>query len=798
MKSAGKIIKKDPYLLIIICCELLFLLFLLVKIFSGKAMEVSFKGDAFFDNIRSYETISEDGTDVVISRMPAEQQADLEHGINIYSGKFALRSGGYMMTVDYSSKGGGTIEYLLTSNGYLGLRSTLKDGSAVFDPLYLDDAHTQASGRLYIPVFSSVDDLQLFIHYDGPGELRVNSITITERRVYRAMQFLGFLICFVLFDLICYFLFSKLYSESGIKLFAKGKQRTIFIAVLTVFFSSLPLFIGYIYKGHDILFHLNRIEAIASAMRYHKLPVRIQSDLLLGFGYNIPLYYCDIFLYPGAFFYEYCMLPLRSCYQGYVLAMNILTAYLSYRCFRTVFRDRDLAAFGMAMYTLSAYRLIDVYLRAAAGEYTALAFIPLVVEGTYRIYTAERIRMKDWLPLAVGMSCLIQSHIVTTIIVGFFLFLFVLIMIRKLTAARAAAFVMAAVSSLLMSIWFLLPMLESMKTQKPVVTDISSRIQWTGIYLTQIFELFPKGSGISREGTYGDMPLGLGAGLLAAVILLIVYSLLRNVDKDRDDSAVNSKVLNISFGLGMLALWMSTVYFPRDLISRLLIGRLDSLRSVWEVMELVWRHMTVAVMLLIMAFTALLVIIRERRKELLLPVTVIVMLLTIVSDISFYQGVISENEQVSYIQMDNDKQAYLDMSADYDMVWGMTREIMDTSVICQGEDMEVSSYSEIGADRLMDVANNGPDGRAVVPLFDYGNYHAYDVEGGTELATERSDVNARLAVEIPPGYKGRIRITYESPMRWRIAEAVSALMWAGLALSGIIGYVRERDKTEVD
>lgn len=784
MKKIFQKIMEDKVLSAVLAVEALIVLYLLIKAFAGGASNAAFLGDVFFDNIKRFETVSEDGSDVVIKSMPAEQQADLEHGINIYSGKFALRSGGYIMTVKYESEGGETIEYMLPANGYVGLRSVLKDGSAIFEPLYLDDLHDTVSGRLYIPAFSSVDDLQLFIHYDGPGPLRISSVTIEEKRVYRFMQIAGFLFCFAIFDLLYFLLISPLYKKSDINM-VSGKGRRILISVLTVIFASMPLFIGYLYKGHDLMFHLNRIEAIASAMRYHKLPVRIQSDLLLGYGYSIPLYYCDIFLYPSAFFYEFCMVPLRICYQGYVLAMNILTAYLSYRCFRTIFKDENMALMGMAMYTLSAYRLIDIYLRAAAGEYTAVTFIPLVLEGVYRIYTAEKIRANDWIPLSLGMAGLIQSHIVSTIIVGFFIFLFVVFMIKKLTPARIAAFIEAAVLSLFLTLWFLVPMLESMATQNPVVTELSNRIQWTGIYLTQLFEILPGGDGISREGTYRDMPLGIGAGLLFALILLVIYTLTRNIDKERDNESVNSKVLNISFFLGLLALWMSTVYFPRDIISRILIGRLDSIRSVWEVMELVWRHMIVAVMLLVTAFIALLVVIRERKRSFYRPVIVIAAVLTVISDLSFYQGIILERGQDTYIQMDNDKQAYLDMSGDYDLVWGMTRQITDGSVVTSGKGMTVESYEIDGADRIVALTNKGEAGEAMAPLFDYGNYHAFDTETGAELITSRDEETARLKIGIPASYKGSIRISYISPVYWRIAEIISLLTWIILAVYGI-------------
>ena len=780
-----KCLKDDILFCVIVVAEAVVLLFLLMKAVLGAPTGITFKGEAFFDNIREQDTIIGDGTDIVFKSMPAHQQEDLEHGVNIYSYEFALRSGGYTVTVDYESEGGDPMEYVLTSNGCLGIRSVQKESTAKYEPLYLDDHHNEVSGRVYIPAFSSVSDLQLFIHYDGPGVLRIKSISIMEKRIYRFMQVLGFLLCFAVFDLIYYFLFSSLYMRSKLDFRSKGSARTALTIISIVIFASAPLFMGYLFKGHDILFHLNRIEAISAAMHYHRLPIRIQSDLLLGFGYSVPLYYCDLFLYPFAFLYGYCFLPLRLCYQLYIFSITCLTAYTSYRCFMTIFRDCDIAVTGTALYVLSVYRLTDVYLRAAVGEYTAFAFLPLIVEGLYSIYTSEEARKKVWIPLAIGMGCLLQSHVISTVMVTFFILIFFIAKIKCLNIDRLIAFLKAALLALGLSVWFIVPMLESLSILKPVVTEISTRIQWTGVYLVQLFEVISGGYGISREGTTGDMPLGIGGGLTIGFLLLVFYFLTRNIDKDRDNESINAKVLRICFVLGMVALWMATVYFPRDAIARLLIGRVEFLRSLWEVMELVWRHLTIATMMLSISVAALLCVIQNRWPKKYLPVLITILSLTLISDLSFYLEFANECPQGTFIEMSNDQKAYMDMSADFDLVWGMTRRISDTSVITDSTDIKVLSYETDGADRIMTCSNDGSAGEAILPLFDFAHYHAYDMGTGEELSVKRSEMNARLEVTVPKGFDGSIRISYVPPVYWRVMEIISLACWCALIIFGV-------------
>ena len=328
-------------------------------------------------------------------------------------------------------------------------------------------------------------------------------------------------------------------------------------------------------------------------------------------------------------------------------------------------------------------------------------------------------------------------------------------------------------------------MLESLSILKPVVTEISTRIQWTGVYLVQLFEVISGGYGISREGTTGDMPLGIGGGLTIGFLLLVFYFLTRNIDKDRDNESINAKVLRICFVLGMVALWMATVYFPRDAIARLLIGRVEFLRSLWEVMELVWRHLTIATMMLSISVAALLCVIQNRWPKKYLPVLITILSLTLISDLSFYLEFANECPQGTFIEMSNDQKAYMDMSADFDLVWGMTRRISDTSVITDSTDIKVLSYETDGADRIMTCSNDGSAGEAILPLFDFAHYHAYDMGTGEELSVKRSEMNARLEVTVPKGFDGSIRISYVPPVYWRVMEIISLACWCALIIFGV-------------
>lgn len=104
------------------------------------------------------------------------------------------------------------------------------------------------------------------------------------------------------------------------------------------------------------------------------------------------------------------------CYKLYLVMVHALTAAVSYYSFEKLFQSRMLGLALAVVYVLNPYRLICCYYRSAVGEYTAIAFLPLVVYGLYAVLKGNK---KDWPALVWGATGLIQSHILSTEIAAF-------------------------------------------------------------------------------------------------------------------------------------------------------------------------------------------------------------------------------------------------------------------------------------------------------------------------------------------------------------------------------------------
>ena len=141
--------------------------------------------------------------------------------------------------------------------------------------------------------------------------------------------------------------------------------------------------------------------------------------------------YGSLFLYFPAILHLLGM-PITIAYNIYIIFMNGLACFISFYSFKKMFNTAGWGICGTCVYMLAAYRITNLYVRAAIGEYTAMTFLPLVIYGIYRIYfTDKNKKLIDHLPLILGVSGIIQSHILTCEMLAPFVFFFGIVHKRK-------------------------------------------------------------------------------------------------------------------------------------------------------------------------------------------------------------------------------------------------------------------------------------------------------------------------------------------------------------------------------
>lgn len=122
---------------------------------------------------------------------------------------------------------------------------------------------------------------------------------------------------------------------------------------------------------------------------------------------------------------------LQTAYKAYMLGVNIATCLVAYFCFGKMFKSDKIGLLASLVYKLAPYRLSNLYIRAAVGEYTAMISFPLIFYGLFSIYREEEKCQKGCIAAIVGYTGLIQTHIISCEIIGFLTIIFCALLWKK-------------------------------------------------------------------------------------------------------------------------------------------------------------------------------------------------------------------------------------------------------------------------------------------------------------------------------------------------------------------------------
>lgn len=176
-------------------------------------------------------------------------------------------------------------------------------------------------------------------------------------------------------------------------------------------------------KRFDLAFHILRIEGLKEGLRSRQFPVKMQPNWLDGYGYPVSVYYGDLFLYIPAVL-RLIGFPLQFSYGVFILLINLATSAIAYWCCYKVSGDRVVALVSMFFYSLNPYRLTDIYERNAIGE----------THGMYYVFNAdiESSFKRSWVPLVIGFTGIIESHILTCVMCSFFIIFYCIIYWKRI------------------------------------------------------------------------------------------------------------------------------------------------------------------------------------------------------------------------------------------------------------------------------------------------------------------------------------------------------------------------------
>ena len=351
-------------------------------------------------------------------------------------------------------------------------------------------------------------------------------------------------------------------------------------------FLTLPALRDFFVSGHDLAYHLMRIENIKDGLLGGQFPVRVGPTYLDGAGYASPMLYPEMFLYLPALF-RLGGASIMGAYQAFVFLINLATLLVTYHAVKRLAGKASIGLIASVVYAMGVNRLTTLFTRAALGETLALIFFPCVLLGMAE--TLHRGKLSKW--LIAGMTGLIQTHVISVEIAAALCAAYTVLaaVLRKTTLKSLLRLAAAAGITVLLNLWFLVPFFRF--TLEPLrMFDYTTRTMLHAVYPAQLFATFVQPFGNAEYlGTTAEMPLSVG--LLPAVGILLLL-----IANPKDDRTLRN-VGRASLLLGLSALLVATTVFPWTYAAKIpLLGTL------LYAVQFPWRFLGAAGFLLSVAF----------------------------------------------------------------------------------------------------------------------------------------------------------------------------------------------------
>lgn len=531
---------------------------------------------------------------------------------------------------------------------------------------------------------------------------------------------------------------------------AQARGRLILLG-MAVLIASGPAFKDTIGIGHDTTFHLVRLCNLADALAHGQFPVRAGGYAFNGYGAITSAFYPDVFLYIPALMMNLGA-SLQYAINVYFVAVNALSAAAMYAAAKRIFDGEWEAVCASILYTLSIYRVSDVFTRCAVGEMMAMVFLPLFILGLYEVVLGDRRR---WLTLALSASGIFLSHMLSTLICALaaagMCALFIVKIVRE---GRFSAIVKACALAGLLCAFQLIPFLtyslQGIGAQSLAKDPVYSALHPAQLFLLGAGELSvdPADTRLSSFAVEIGLPLIIGAGLA-----LYVAAARENADeKTRKKNAL--ALLLVLAGAAFAV--MATTLFPWSHVRVLTRGMSDYLQFPWRML------MMTAVLLALAGGYGCAAYARghgEHAAALVLAVAALCALPTLTDEAR-------NNQYISFGETVSPNWQY----TEYTLPGTDTRTALDHSVHTEG-DVSVARYEKESLSVSAQVKAD-TDAKVALPLFGYDGYRA-ELDGKPLEWTAGED--NRLTVSLPAGSQGVLRVYFAGKPLWRAADAVSLL-----------------------
>jgi len=539
----------------------------------------------------------------------------------------------------------------------------------------------------------------------------------------------------------------------------RGKLILLGFAVLIASGPALKDTVGI---GHDTTFHLVRLCNLADGLAAGQFPVRAGGFSYNGYGAITSVFYPDVFLYPFAL-----MMNLGASMQyavnAFFITVNIASAAAMYIAAKRIFRDEWAGICASVLYTLSIYRISDVFTRYAFGEMTAMVFLPLFLLGLYEAALGDKNR---WPLLGLSAACIYLSHMLSTLIcaataVGFC----VLFIVRIVREGRMLPIVKAACFAGMLCAFQLVPFIDY-SMQGVGAQELAKDPAYFAIHPAQLFLLGEGELSVDpRDPALATFALEIGLPLLLAAALTLYAAATAEKREERDGFGV---LLVLAGGLFA---FMATTLFPWSYVRVLTRGLSDYLQFPWRFL------MMTAALLALAGGWGCARFSRGHGEQMAAAVLLIAALCALPT-------LTDEARNADYIAFGETVSPHLGYT-EYTIPGTKTESTLNSSILSDG-DVTVTAYEKESTTVTAQIEAKS-DAAISLPLFGYDGYRA-QVDGQDMEITLGE--NNRLKVLLPAGTAGELRVWFAGKAVWRAAELVSL----AAALGAACGWAYKRKR----
>ena len=691
--------------------------------------------------------------------------------------QIGLKPGMYYVELDYAAEVFGAAH------------CTLSDGTVFTGGLLTNGEHLHRNLNktgFHMWLFEETENLQVLVSHSGNGSLQTGRILFSQTdglwtMLLTVVLFLGGL---VLLALYYHFTLRKRLSAA---------QKTVIWGICTItlvasYFQLTGAGLGSI----DLTYHYMRIEGVKDGFLSGQLPVRIEPEWLFGQGFACGIFYCNLFLVFPAMLRLLGFTVVSAC-NIFFVASNLATAYIAYVCFRKMFCSYQIGLLCSALYTLSVFRVYKLYITGDIGEGLAFTFFPLILYGFFRAFT-EDVRSKNyktvWIPLMLGYAGVLQSHLLTCIIVGFLTVVLCVIAIRKILVKETFwELAKGASGAIALSLWYLVPFLDYYLTQDVHIKNLTARtIQFRGLVPAQLLFHFWRQGSMTPMGDNGmqySYPVGVGFVLTAGLVLFLILWFYAFPGLKGEKGVL--RYAKTSALLTLLLLCMSLNVFPWDRLQ----GLSELTAPFISSLEFPSRVIGVATALLMLPIGFSLWYFQKTEQKKYISLCIWVAVIGLATSTVYMCDRVYQDGNTFKVYNEEGMGFGFVSDGEY-LMEGTPASRLEYELPVVSEQAVLHRYEKEYLEVKMECENRSSEQEAYVdlPILRYRDYKAY-TDAGEELEITYNE-KMQIRVLLPEGFRGEVMVSFVPPLYWRISEGISVAAAVGLSLFGGICWQKRR------